>query len=602
MSIPVTFQSNGREAEVAPGETVWSAAEQARVQLASSCGGQSICGKCRIRIIAGHANSISQVERDLLTKEELQAGYRLACEVHVYEPITIESPEIGEDLQSKLELPIVSKDLSLSPGVYKVEVMVPHASLHDPRSDAARLEDTLKRLGYQPPLLDLHQLKLLPDVLRENNYHLLCVFDEDRYISLEPGKTTDVFYGIAIDLGTTTVAAYLLDLRSGKIEAVSAAGNRQAVYGEDVMSRLSYAQSGGRVKLQQAAVETINTLMQQICDSHEVQPETVYSMTVAGNTIMLHFLSGLPTGNLGVAPYVATSVEIIPVQASELGIRINPSATVLLLPGSGAFAGADCVCGVLAAGIAESEQIQLLIDFGTNAEIVLGSSEGIYACATAAGPAFEGARIEHGMRASPGAIDRVWIDNGRVHVRTIGDLPAAGIAGTGLVSAVAAFRSVELIDQRGIFHSSNTIAGEMWEDDSVTKIILASSTDDRSTITLSQKDVSEFQLAKAAVRAGIKTLQRKLGIDDTQIQKIFLAGAFGSFMDAADALAADLLPAVPVNRVVSAGNTAGYGAIVALVSQAQREKLCQLANSIHYVELSVEPDFHRIFAEALLFN
>ena len=602
MSIPVTFQPHGRKAEVAPGETVWSAAEKARVQLASICGGQSICGKCRIRIIAGQANAISQVEQAFLTGEELQAGLRLACEVRVYEPMTIESPETKEALQSKLELPISSLDLSLSPGVSKVELRVPRASLHDPRSEFARLGDTLKRLGYQPPSLDLRQLKILANVLRDHQYHLTCVFNADRFIALEPGKTTGAFYGIAIDLGTTTIAAYLIHLGSGKQEAALAVSNRQAMYGDDVMSRLSYAQSGGSVQLQQAVIETINDLIRRVCELKDVQPESVYSMTITGNTAMLHFLCGIPTGNLGIAPYVATSLDRIPVQASELGIRINPHSTVWILPGSGAFAGADCVCGVLAAGIAESEQIQLLIDFGTNAEIVLGSSQGIYACAAAAGPAFEGARIEHGMRASPGAIDLVWIDEDRVHVRTIGDLPAAGIAGTGLVSAVAAFRSAGLIDQRGIFHRSKIIADDLWVDGSVTRVILAAGAGDQHPITLSQKDVSEYQLAKAAVRAGITILQRKLGIDDHQIQRIILAGAFGSFMDAAGALAAGLLPAVPAERVKSAGNTAGFGAIAALVSQDQREKLDQLSKSIHYVELSVEPEFNRVFAKALAFN
>ena len=407
MSVSVIFQPIGRKAEIEPGETIWSAAEKAHVPLASICGGQSICGKCRIRIIAGNVNSISPVERDYLTEDELQNGFRLACEVQAFEPVIIETPEIKEDQNSKLEIPVSRMNYPFSPGIFKVEVKIPRPSLADPRSDATRLVNTLKRLGYNSPLPDLNQLRQLPDILRKNNYHLSCVFDTNRFIALESGKSIDVFYGLAIDLGTTTVAAYLINLDTGELVGSSAIGNRQAIYGDDIMSRLSYAQSGGQAQLQMAVIETMNALILRICISNGVQPESVYALTITGNTTMLHFLSKLPTDNIGVAPYVATSTEMISTQARDLGIQINPSSTVWLLPGAGAFAGADCVCGAHIAGMAESDEIQLLIDFGTNAELVLGSSKGIYACATAAGPAFEGARIEYGTRLSPGAIDRV---------------------------------------------------------------------------------------------------------------------------------------------------------------------------------------------------
>ncbi len=462
---------------------------------------------------------------------------------------------------------------------------------------------TLKRLGYHPPAPDLNLLKFLPDLLRKNNYHLVCIFDADRFIAIAPGTAVGAFYGLAIDLGTTTVAAYLVNLDTGELDGAAALGNLQGSYGDDIMSRLSYAQSGGREKLQEAAVETINALIQRIRDNHGLGPESLAAMTITGNTTMLNLLCGLPIDHLGVAPYVAASTEMTCNQAGDLGLHIHPSATVWLLPGAGAFAGADCVCGALISGMAESDEIQMLIDFGTNAEIVIGSHQGIYTCATAAGPAFEGARIEHGMRASPGAIDRVEIVESRFQVSTMDGLPPAGIAGTGLVSAIAALRSIGMIDNSGILHYSNRIAPELWVEGAAgNRVILVGGTSDRPAITLSQKDVSEYQLAKAAVRAGIKILQHKMGIGDTQIKRILLAGAFGSFMRPADAMGAGLLPAIPIDQVQSAGNSAGFGAIAALASQSQRKKLCRLANSIQYVELSVEPDFNRVFARALAFD
>jgi uncharacterized 2Fe-2S/4Fe-4S cluster protein (DUF4445 family) len=603
MNIEVIFQPAGRKVEVPRGVSVWTAAEKGYVTLSSTCGGQSICGKCRIKILNGNANSINEVEREYLTDQELQEGYRLACEVRVFETLSIETPDVEDDRKSKVRLPIPSMQIPLSPSIQKVDAKVPSASLNDPRSDATRLVSALNNLGYQPPVLNLLILKQLPRLLKESNHLVSCIFDENGFIAIEPGDKPSGFYGLAVDLGTTTAAAYLVNLDSGEMEGSEAISNRQAIYGDDVMSRLSYAQSGGSKKLNSLAVRTINELIEQVCNSQEVQRENVYSIAITGNTAMLHFLSGLPTDNMGVAPYTATRNSIISASASEMGLQIHPSASVWLLPGIGAFAGADCVSGAHIVGMQDSEDIQLMIDFGTNAEIVLGSQNGLVGCATAAGPAFEGARIQHGMRAATGAIDRVWIADRHIHYSTINHKSPTGIAGTGLVSAVAALRTAGLIDKNGVLTHKDTLSADCWiKEDNGLKVILVPGSNKQATVTLSQSDISEYQLAKAAVRAGIKILQQKIGVNKNQIKRILLAGAFGSFIDASDALAADLLPEVPIEIIESAGNAAGYGAIAALVSKMERTKICHLANSIQYVELSTEPDFNRLFAKALVFK
>lgn len=603
MPINVAFQPLGRSTQVEKGETIWTAAETAGVPLASVCGGQSICGKCRVRVLHGEVTPVVPLERDLLAEEELQEGYRLACEARILGPVVIETPQVSEDRRSKLTTLSTDSNPVVRSGIHKVNVTVPPPSLSDPRSDEERLRDTLSQMGYLPPAIALDQLAGLSLTLRKHAFQLTCVFQDERFLAFEGGDTTSAHYGLAVDIGTTTVAAYLVHLGSGERLEAAAISNRQAIFGDDVMSRLACAQAGGLDKLRQTAIAVLNDLIFMVCQASGVESSSVYGMTVTGNTSMLHFLAGLPTDHLGVAPYVAVTSDLVTATAADLGLEIHPHAAIWLLPGIGAFAGADCVCAAAAANMADNAKTSLLIDFGTNAEIILGSREELYACATAAGPAFEGARIKDGMRAAPGAIDHVWITDGNVRVHTIDDLPAVGLTGTGLVAAVAALRKEGLLDDRGLFAHHNRLDSSWWKTNGNKRtLLLTQPARQRSPIKLSQSDIGEFQLAKAAVRAGIRILQRRMGISDEDIDQILLAGAFGSFMDPAAALAADLLPDVAVERVRSVGNAAGVGAVQALLNQTVRENYVDLARRINYVELSVEPDFNHYFARSLSFK
>jgi uncharacterized 2Fe-2S/4Fe-4S cluster protein (DUF4445 family) len=603
MAIPITFQPMGRTVDADPGESLWGAAIRAGVPLASICGGQGTCGKCRVRIVRGQVSPASEAEHELLTSDERAAGFRLACETRALGPLVIETPLVREDRHSKIAVSDFGPMVDVAPGVTQVYVQVPPPSLADPRADAARLRDTLVGLGYPPPRFPLETLRDLPGALRAGDFHLTCVLDGDRLIAIAPGDARAGFLGLAVDLGTTTIAAYLMHLGTGEQIAAAAAANRQAAFGDDVMSRLSYAASGGISDLHAATVDAINDLIRATCRSAGASPHSIYAMTLTGNTTMQHFLAGLPTAHLGVAPYVAAISDQRRVAAGALGLAIHPLASVWFLPGAGAYAGADCVSAALATGLAESDEVQLLVDFGTNAEIVLGSRSGIAACATAAGPAFEGARIRHGMRAAPGAIDRVWIEDGAVRVRTIGDQTPVGLAGTGLVSAIAALRTAGLLDDRGLFREQDRLRPERWTPGpGGMDLVLVKPARQRPAITLSQADVSEFQLAMAAVRAGVKVLLREMELAPSGIQNVLLAGAFGSLMDPSDALAAGLLPEVPVERVHSVGNAAGLGAVLALLSAEARQRGRELARAIRYVELSAEPGFNRLFAQSLTFD
>ncbi|MCZ7571376.1 MAG: ASKHA domain-containing protein [Ardenticatenaceae bacterium] len=602
MAVPVTFQPMGRMAEAALEETLWTAARRAKVLLPSICGGQGTCGKCRVRILHGRVSPTTEIEAEHLSPEELAEGYRLACETCALGPAVIETPLIRAD-KRKSTLPDIDAEIEVSPGLSKVHIQTPPPSLADPRSDAARVTDTLLGLDYPAPRLDLATLRALPKALRAADYHLTCVLNKDHLIAIEPGDTATDFFGLAIDLGSTTVAAYLAHLDTGERLAAAATTNRQTAFGDDVMSRIAHAMAGGLAELRQAALETLNALAQEVCAAAGVEPTSVYAATITGNTCMLQLLAGLSPAHLGVVPYVAVTSDQTNLTANELGLAIHPAAQVWLLPGAGAYVGADAVSAVLATGMFASDEVQLLIDLGTNAEIVLGSRYGLMACATAAGPAFEGARIQYGMRAAPGAIDRVWTEDGTVLTRTIGRRRPVGLAGTGLVSAVAALRKGGMIDDRGLFREHRRLQQEWWAPGPCgLELVLARATKWRPALTLSQADVGEFQLAKAAVQAGIKILLQKMSLSVSDIRRVLLAGAFGSFMEVSDALAAGLLPEVPAEGVRSVGNAAGLGAMMALLSAEKRQLGRELARQIHYVELSAEADFHRQFARSLPFG
>jgi uncharacterized 2Fe-2S/4Fe-4S cluster protein (DUF4445 family) len=426
-------------------------------------------------------------------------------------------------------------------------------------------------------------------------------------IAVRPFGTSPL--GLAVDIGTTKLAAYLVDLASGETLASGGAMNPQIAYGEDVMARISHAISHaeGGEQLRQAIVGAINQLARELCaqagrnvpDRHVVGD--IADAVVVGNTAMHHLFLGLPVKQLGLAPYVAAESAALDVKARELGLDLAPGAYVHLLPNIAGFIGADHVAMLLATGLPEREGVVLGLDIGTNTEVSLVARGRHLSCSTASGPAFEGAHIRHGMRAAPGAIERVAIHDGRVFVKTVDDAPPVGLCGSGILDLVAQLFRAGVLNSRGAMEAAQHPHVRRGEH-GLEFIVVRGDENGGHEITFSRQDVSEIQLAKGAMRAGVSILLKQAGITEADIDEVILAGAFGTYLDAQSGIDIGMFPRVDRHRIRQVGNAAGAGARMALLSMAQRERAAQIAQRVEYVELTAVPDFQSEFARALVLD
>jgi len=425
---------------------------------------------------------------------------------------------------------------------------------------------------------------------------------------LQPDSTSPIF-GVAIDIGTTTVVAKLIDMKDGRCLATEAELNPQSRYGDDVISRITYAETDAKLaELHETIINCVNELIARLCKQAGVDAEQIYEIAVAGNTTMNHLFLKLPVKQLGQAPYKAFSLDAKNTPAGELALQINPAGNIHSAPNIAGFVGSDTTAVALAVDIDSAEEMTLAVDIGTNGELVLGTGDKLYAASCAAGPALEGARIRCGSRAVEGAIEAVVAGDGDIVLDVIGDCPARSICGSGLIDAVAVLLKLGIVDATGRFVSASTLAdsvppavvsrinAELGE-----PVFILTAGGAAETVFLTQKDIRQVQLAKAAIRAGIKLLEQKLGITDAEIQRIFLAGAFGNYIRAESALRIGLLPDVPVERIHFVGNAASAGAQMILLSRHCREKAKELARKIEYVEIAHEPNFQAVFTEAMSF-
>lgn len=593
---PVTFEPSGRRVSAFPGQSLMEAARESGLFLASICGGQGTCGKCRVRV-RGDLQPPTAQEVALLSAEEQQAGYRLACQARLRGPAVVFLP-FAEQVAYKAAL--LGTPPPLAPNVRKVHLRLSPPSLSDQRPDLERLREAL---GLPTLEIDLAALRDLSPMLRRAGWEVTAVLVGGRLAAVEEGDTRDRAYGVALDLGTTTVAAYLLDLNTGEQRAASVALNRQSVYGEDVLSRLDRAHAGEAEALRQAALETLNGLIAQVCQEASLSPEHVYEATLVGNTCMLHLFLGLDPHSIGVAPYIPTFTDPLDLPAREAGLEIAPGGNVHILPAVAGYVGADAVADALAASLGEDDRVRALVDLGTNAEVLLSRRGELFACAAAAGPAFEGARISCGMRAGPGAIDRVTLVEGRVQVHVLGEGPALGLAGSGLVSAAAALRRAGFLSPRGRFLPKDAPPGLFVQSRRGPELVLVPEVASGSgrSITLTQQDIAELLLAKAAVAAGLHILLQEAGLEEGDLEEVLLAGSFGNYVDREEAMGIGLVPRMPLERVIGLGNAAGAGAVQALLSLPMRRRARELARRIRYVELSAHPEFKEAFIRAMSF-
>jgi uncharacterized 2Fe-2S/4Fe-4S cluster protein (DUF4445 family) len=609
----LSFTPSGRGVRVPPGVSVFDAASWNGIAIDSTCGGHGTCRKCWVQLTVGTA-PITRHDVRTFTPEQIRAGWRLACLVQATADLTIEVPPLVT--RPKAATVGVGRQVILRPAVQKRYVELAEPSLADQRTDLARLLDALDDLELTA---DLHALRALPGALRAGGFAVTAVIVDEALIDIEPGDTTGRAFGLAVDLGTTTVVATLLDLTTGTPVAVSSMLNQQQPFGGDVITRISATMLDPATgpRLQQAAQQTLRDLTAAVCEHAQVHPGEIYEVALAGNATMTALLLGIDPEPLGVAPFIMATADWPSLRATDLGLTVHPGARAVVFPALGAYVGGDIVAGMLASGMDRDKRVRLFVDVGTNCEIVLTDGERLVATAAPAGPAFEGGAIRCGMRAADGAIEVVRLDPtaedpaASVTLGVIGGVAPSGLCGSGLVDAVAELVRVGLLDGSGRFVTADVaaqtcpaLADRLSAIGQERVFVLhrhtAGEPPDES-VYLSQRDVRELQFAKAAISTGWSLLLAELGLSDRDVQQVLLAGSFGSYLSPASAIRIGLVPRLPTMRIVSAGNVAGEGAKMALLSSRERAGARALLEEVTYVELSDRADFNDAFVDQLSF-
>jgi len=600
MEVTVTFQPFGKRAIIQRGKTLLDAARLCGVFIPSICGGRGRCGKCRVRVLDGNAvEPPTQAEADLLGRQAADQGTRLACMTIPRKDLIVEIPEESREAAPDILVEGVGYEIAVDPIVTKHYLVLRPPTLDDPMADLERVRHGLSEKGLDVQEEAWSCLQQGPDELRKAGWKVTAsVWRSRRLFRIQRGDTTRQALGAAVDVGTTTIVCYLVDLATGKTLASDSALNPQIPYGEDVVSRLAFARLSkeNRAKLHSAVVGCISGLISNCCKESGRSVEDVLDVCIVGNTVMHHLALDLPTTYLGVSPFSPVVRKGLDLVAGQIGLRLNPDTPVHALPCLAGYVGAD-TCGViLASRIYEAEETSMAIDIGTNGEIVLGDSRGLTVCSCAAGPALEGAHIRFGMRAAQGAIQRVKIEGGEVRVKTIGDKPPVGIAGAGIIDSVAAMLAAGAIGWDGRFKTHPRVRKRGGMKEFV--LVKASETGIGSDIVMTQRDIREVQLAKAAIYTGATTLMDLSGTKPEDISTLYIAGAFGNFIDFESAKRIGLIPDVPLDRLRFIGNGAAAGAKLALLSQSLREVSEHIAEKIRYVELTCSPNFTSNYMDA----
>jgi len=595
----VDFEPLGRRARVKPQTTLLEAARQSGVGLNAICGGAGTCGTCRVRVVAGEVTPPTEAERDALAE-----GLRLACQARVLTDVRVDVPPGSITAPQRAQVEGRERAVEFHPAVRFYDVTVDPPSLADLRSDVTRMQVAVHhQYGLTVDRFDHAVLQQLSRRLRENEWHVRLVVggnEENEALAVVPAGVAPL--GMAVDIGTTKVAAYLVDLESGELLASAGTMNPQIAYGEDVMARIAHAMEGDTQaeELQRAIATGLNELAQQVCAQAGREREDVVEAVLVGNTCMHHLVLGLPVAQLGLAPYVPAMSDSYNLKARELDLDLAAGANVHLLPNIAGFVGADHVAMLLATGIHETGEITVGLDIGTNTEIGLAVNGRLLSCSCASGPAFEGAHIRDGMRAAPGAIERVRLVDGQVAYQTIDGAAPVGICGSGILDGVAELRRIGVLLPSGgmVLGGHPRLRGTGAGVEFV--LAPAGERDAPHDIVITRKDINEVQLAKAAIRAGIEVLLDAAGLNADRIERVIVAGAFGTYLDVDSALAVGMFPPLPRERFVQVGNAAGMGAKHVLLSRRSREIAGRIARRVEYIELTTHPGFVKLYTSALM--
>ena len=609
-TVALTLFPAGRTLQVDPGVTILAAAHAAGVDIEATCGGRGRCTSCRVKFAAGIVPPPTIMDELQLGDALVREGYRLSCQCRVTDPITVHaSPPVDDQSFQILGAERPSLPVRIDAGVTKTLV---HVSLpteeHHQTSD---LEALLAVVSGTPSDCAPDVVRTLPQALREHGGEATVASFGSHILSVEPGDTHLLAFGLAVDVGTTSVVTSLMELASGEQLASVSSLNPQAVFGGDLMSRIAFAQfdAGNLRKLQTRIIGLLNQHIEQVCRDSGVLAKWIYKVAIVGNTCMHHMLLGIDPSYVGLAPYAPVMRHPLTLAARELYLKVNPEARVCLLPIVAGFVGADAVGVALATRMDESSEIRIAVDIGTNGEVLLGSREHLWACSAPAGPALEGAQIRHGMRAALGAIDRVSFDGRDLTLHIIGEAAAQGICGSGLIDAIAVLLDAGVIDWTGLIDLDHldrlplALAARVIKRGDERAVILARPGEHGATqeLLLTQDDVRQVQLCKGAIASGAAMLQRIAGVPEDKVAELMLAGGFGNYLSIASAIRIGLIPAVPESKVRYVGNAALLGAQLALLSETERQHAEQIARRIEHVSLAAHPDFQDVFVDCMNF-
>ncbi|HEV8701682.1 MAG TPA: ASKHA domain-containing protein [Candidatus Polarisedimenticolia bacterium] len=606
--VKVTFLPKETSTRVPAGTTLFHAAAWTGQPIESTCGGRGTCGKCRVQVIQGTA-PVTPADLQHLAKEDLAGGWRLSCQSEVRDEMVVQVPRLLST--PKTAMFGVGRQVLLDPNVHKVHLMLAEPTLHDQRSDLQRLKEALRQEGFAMNA-ELPVVRTLPKALRDSEFDVTAVVCGESLLAVEPGDTTGACFGIAFDLGTTTIVGTLMDLNNGEARGVTSNLNAQAIHGGDVLSRISHTmgKKEGLQEMQHFAAFTMNGIVERLTAESGVPLDRIYEITVAGNLTMMHLLLGIDPEPISVTPFAPAVSHGLNLRAADLGITVHPEGRVFLFPAIGSYVGGDIVAGLLATALPRGNKLRLFVDVGTNGEIALGSEPRTLSTAAPAGPAFEGAEISCGMRATTGAIEGVQVTEDSVVLQTIQDAPPVGLCGSGLIDAVAQLYKRGLMDATGRMRSAEELQGQVPQSlasrlvtvDGVRAFVLATEEETGGKrILFSQKDVRQLQFAKGSIASGIRVLMKEMGVAPEELQEVLLAGAFGSYIHPDAARIIGLVPAVPLARIRAVGNAAGEGAKIALLSYREREAAEAMPARVEYIELSGREDFNDIFMSVLGF-
>lgn len=622
----VTFDIAKQPVRVPTGTLLSEAARLAGLEIGQPCGGQGRCGRCAVQVTSGEVRRRSSLR---LSAEDVAQGFALACQSVIEGDISVTIPP-QEKIERRLTTDRTAIEVTVPPdydplyaqSIRRVSLRLSPPRMDDQTDDWSRLKTALRqKTGVENLSISLNLLQKIGSALRENDWQITVI--TDAHIELDGQRTAerllaiipdlvpedDPIYGIAIDIGTTTVTVWLVDLVSGKVEAQVSEYNGQISRGEDVISRIIFsAKNGGREELQNRVLDTINQLIIQACKRAKAKPQDIVKATVAGNSTMTHLFLGIPAASIRLSPFITAVNQPPIVTAGSIGLAINPEATVDCLPGVASYVGADISSGVLACRMDETEKLTLFLDVGTNGETVLGSREWLVTCACSAGPAFEGAGVLNGMRATKGAIEECWISGENSAnpfeptYRVIGNSKPRGICGSGLISLLAEMFLTGVVDKGGMVNLSLSVTSpRVREGEHGPEYVVAwaSETEDGKDIAINNVDIDNLKRAKAAIYAGFTVLAQSVGVPLEMVEQILIGGSFGKYINVEKAVQIGLLPDMPWDRFKFLGNTSVQGAYLALLDWRNRDRIRDIAAQMTYIELSADNTFFDAFTSAM---